>query len=121
MDRVVEIILYQLKPGTGHKFHQIMEEVSIPLHQSARVEVVAFGNSLHNEDAYFLIRAFDSLVQMTASQNSFYNSDEWLNGPRSDIVNSIQSSSKSVLSLDKNAVNTLKSSWNLGTKCPPRP
>ena len=93
-----------------------MERVSVPLHQCADLEILAFGSSLHSEDAYFLIRAFDSLEQMATSQNSFYSSDDWLNGPRSDILDSIQSSSKSVLSLDEVAINTLKFSWNLGHK-----
>lgn len=32
--KTVEILLYSLRPGTGHEFHQIMHEVSVPLHRS---------------------------------------------------------------------------------------
>ena len=107
MGRIIEIILYQLKTGTGGKFHQIMREISVPLHQCADLEVLAYGNSLHDEDAYFLIRAFDDLAQMETSQHSFYNSDEWVNGPRSDILDCIQTSVKSVLPLDPAYFNDL--------------
>lgn len=107
--RIVEIINYQLMPGTGGRFHQIMKTVSAPLHQAAGLEILAFGNSLHSEDAYFLIRAFDSFSQMTTSLDSFYNSEAWQNGPRSNILNCIEISSESVLSLDEAGINALKS------------
>ena len=110
IDRVVEIILYQLKLGTGHTFHQIMENVSVPLHHEAGLEVLTFGISLHSEDAYFLIRVFDSFDQMTVSLNSFYDSDDWKNGTRSNILDSIKTSSKSVMLLDEAAISILKSS-----------
>lgn len=110
IERVVEIILYQLKPGAGRSFHQIMENVSVPLHREAGVEILAFGNSLHSDNAYVLIRVFDSLDQMAVSLNSFYDSDGWKYGPRSNIVDSIKTSSKSVLFLDETAIDTLKSS-----------
>ncbi len=110
IDRVVEIILYQLKPGAGRHFHQIMENVSAPLHREAGLEILAFGNSLHCENAYVLIRVFDSLDHMAASLNIFYDSDGWKNGPRSNIVDSIKTSAKSVLFLDETAIDTLKSS-----------
>lgn len=109
IDRVVEIILYQLKPGTGHAFHQIMENVSVPLHHEASLEILTFGNSLHREDAYFLIRVFDSFDQMPLSLNRFYGSDGWKNGPKSNILGSIKTSSKSVMLLGEAAVNILKS------------
>lgn len=101
MNRVMEIILYQLRPGTGCKFHQVMSDVSVPLHQSAGIEVLNFGNSLHSGDAYFLIRAFDNLEQMATAKGDFYSCDAWQNGPRSAILDSIESSVKSVLSLDE--------------------
>lgn len=118
MDRIIEIVLYQLKAGTGGKFHQIMMEVSVPLHQSAGLDVLAYGHSMHATDTYFLIRAFDNLEQLAASLDTFYNSDEWLNGPRSDIVARIQSSVKSVMPLNEAAISALKSSWSSGKKRP---
>lgn len=107
-----------MNAGTGAKFHQILTVVSVPLHRSAGLDVLAYGHSLHAEDTYFLIRAFDSLEKMTASLDTFYNSDEWLNGPRSDILDAIRSSVKSVLPLNEAAINALKSSWGSGGERP---
>jgi len=108
--RVVEIIVYQLKEGTGGLFHQTVKNVGAPLHHEAGLEILAFGNSLHSEDAYVLIRVFDGYDQMTALLDRFYSSEAWKEGPRSTIVDNIITSSKSVLFLDDAAIEALKSS-----------
>jgi hypothetical protein len=64
--RTVEILQYTLRKGSGAAFHAIMQEISVPLHQSHGIDVVSFGNSLHDLDCYYLIRAFDSAESMTA-------------------------------------------------------
>lgn len=97
-----------------------MTEVSVPLHRSAGLDVLAYGHSLHATDTYFLIRAFDNLEQMAASLDTFYDSDEWLNGPQSDILDALRSSAKSVVPLNAAAINALKSSWGSGENAPPR-
>ena len=58
--RTVEILQYTLRKGSGAAFHAIMQEISVPLHQSHGIDVVSFGNSLHDPDCYYLIRTFDS-------------------------------------------------------------
>ena len=58
-DRIVEILQYTLKKDSGEEFHQIMHEVSVPLHTRNGIDVVAYGNSLHDPDSYYLIRAFE--------------------------------------------------------------
>jgi hypothetical protein len=75
--RTVEILQYTLRKGTGTAFHTIMQEISVPLHQRHGIDVVSFGNSLHDPDCYYLIRAFDSAESMT----TVYASAEWRNGP----------------------------------------
>ncbi|WP_370579522.1 NIPSNAP family protein [Pantoea sp. PNT03] len=75
--RAVELLQYILKPGTGREFHTIMVEISAPLHRGADIDIIAFGNSIHDEDFYFLIRAFDDIEHMKASQEKFYMSDKW--------------------------------------------
>lgn len=108
MAKLVEILLCTLKPGTGGEFHAIMEGVSVPLHRSAGIDVVAFGRSLHDADCYHLIRAFADLQHLEASQAAFYNSDAWRNGPRADIIACIATSLKSVMPLSAEAVEAMR-------------
>jgi hypothetical protein len=52
--------------------------------QRWNVDVVAFGPSLHAEDSYYLIRSYASLEDRQQSQDAFYGSDEWKQGPQGD-------------------------------------
>jgi len=108
--RTVEFLLYTLKPGTGKDFHRIMTEESAPLHRLAGMDIISFGISAHDDDAYNLIRAYDSLSQLKSSQESFYNSEEGRLGPRQAIIDRIRVSVKSVLMLSNNAIDNLRTS-----------
>nr|WP_248623456.1 NIPSNAP family protein [Citrobacter koseri] len=104
----VEILQYTLRKGTGTAFHAIMQEISVPLHRRYGIDVVSFGNSLHDPDCYYLIRAFDSAEKMAAVLNDFYASDDWRSGPREDIIRSIGTSIKTVMNLPSESVEGLR-------------
>lgn len=108
--KAVEFLLYTLKPGTGKEFHRIMTEESAPLHRSAGMDIVSFGPSAHDDDAYYLIRVYNSLAHLESSQDAFYNSEAWRLGPRQAIIDRISVSVKSVLTLSDSAIENLRSS-----------
>ena len=97
MSAIVEIRTYQLKPGSGAAFHRAVVEESLPMLERWGVAVVAFGPSLDDEDLYYLIRAYPSLEELQRSQEAFYGSDEWREGPREAIVSRIDSDISVVL------------------------
>jgi len=107
-NRIVEILQYTLKKGSGEEFHQVMLEVSVPLHAKNGIDVVAYGNSLHDADSYYLIRAFESEEQMKSVLEDFYASAGWRCGPREAIIDRIETSLKSVLALSLSAVDGLR-------------
>jgi hypothetical protein len=83
MARFVEIRSYNLKPGTRSAFRALMTEQGLPMLRRWNVDVVAYGPSLHDEDSYVLIRAYASLEERQRSQDDFYGSAEWRQGPGS--------------------------------------
>ena len=107
-NKTVEILTYTLKKGTGHDFHKIMTETSVPLHRKAGIDVVRFGNSLHDADSYFLIRAFDSVEHLENAQDEFYKSDAWRMGPREAIIERIEQSIKAVLTINNAALDAMR-------------
>ncbi|NMM45972.1 NIPSNAP family protein [Rhodospirillaceae bacterium KN72] len=111
MSKTVEILLYTLRPGTGAEFHEIMRTVSVPLHASVGMDVVAFGQSIHDPDAYYLIRSYRDLRHLELSQAEFYKSDAWRNGPRTEIVDRITSSLKTVVDMPKESVEALRKGY----------
>ncbi|MGJ0479242.1 NIPSNAP family protein [Pantoea agglomerans] len=108
MKKTVEILQYTLQKGTGSAFHTTMQEVSVPLHQRHGIDVVSFGQSLHDPDCYYLIRAFDSAESMSEVLDAFYGSSDWRNGPREEIVRTIETSIKTVMTLPSLSLDGLR-------------
>ena len=108
MSSFVEIRSYTLKAGTRPMFHQLMLNEAFPMLKRWNVDVVAHGASLHDEDSYYLIRAYASLDERQQSQDAFYGSDEWLHGPREEILALIETYTSIVLELDDATVDSLR-------------
>src|SRR5215813_6129956 len=105
--RFLEIRSYNLKPGTRDAFHRLVVEQSWPMLKRWHVDVVVFVPSLHDADSYVLMRAYDSLEQRQKSQDDFYGSAEWRQGPREAIVALIESDASVVLELDERTIDAL--------------
>jgi len=108
MTRFVEIRSYNLKQGHRDEFHRLVVEKSLPLLRKWAVDVVDFGPSPHDDDSYYLIRAYGSLEERLTSQNAFYSSPEWREGPRAAIIALIESDTSIVLELDATTVDLLR-------------
>ena len=104
----VEIRSYDLKPGAREEYHRLFLEEAMPLLQRFDVDVVAYGPSLHDENSYYLIRRFDSLTQREQSEESFYGSDAWRQGPREAVLACIENYTECVIKLDESTVNGLR-------------
>jgi hypothetical protein len=72
------------------------------------VDVIACGPSLHDDDSYVLIRAYAGLDDRQRSQDAFYGSDEWRQGPREEILPLIESYTSVVLELDAVTIAALR-------------
>lgn len=105
---VIELRSYRLVRGSRDRFHQLVCQESLPLMQGWRIDVLDFGPSLHDADGYFLIRAFDDLASLEATQASFYASPAWRNGPREAIVSLIASDSNVVMELSHERIEALR-------------
>jgi hypothetical protein len=108
MSHFIEIRSYNLKPGAREKFHRLFLEEAFPMLQRWNVDVVTSGPSLHDRDSYFLMRRFDSLAQREESEEAFYGSDEWKQGPRESIIALIDSYTEIVLELDESTMQELR-------------
>jgi hypothetical protein len=110
MRRVIEIRSYKLRPGAGATFHALVSQRSVPLHAAAGIDVVAYGQSLHDPDAYYLIRSYADMAQLQSSQDAFYASPAWRQGPREAIIELIESDANAVMWLSVEAIAALRQS-----------
>jgi hypothetical protein len=108
MNQCVEIRSYTLKPGTRGDFHRLFVERSLPMLQRWQVDVVAYGPSSHDADSYYLIRAYPSLEARAQSQDAFYGSAEWREGPRESLLALVENYATTVLELDDKTVQGLR-------------
>jgi len=110
MTLFVEIRSYDLKPGTRQEFHGLFIEQSLPMLKRWQVDVVRYGSSSHDEDSYYLMRAFPSLEDREQSEGAFYGSDEWKLGPREAILALIENYTTIVIEMEKSTVEALRQS-----------
>lgn len=100
MGCVIEIRSYNLKPGTRAEFHRRVTEQAIPMLDRWQMDVVGYGASLDEENAYYLIRSFADVDDLRKSEDAFYGSDEWKQGPRAGILELIENYASTVLEVD---------------------
>ncbi len=106
--RTLEIRSYVLKPGSGPAFEKLFRAQAEPMVRAYGMDVVAFGKSAHADNAYYLIRAFDSLEHLTKSEDEFYGSEAWRDGPREAVLSHIESYQDTVLTLSAEAIEALR-------------
>lgn len=108
MKKCVEVRSYNLKAGRRNEFHRLVVEESVPLLERWGIDVVAYGPSPHDETSYFLIRAYRDLAERSASQEAFYGSQDWREGPREAIVTLIESDTSIVLQMETSVIDALR-------------
>ena len=106
--RTVEIRSYNLKPGTRDRFHQLFLKEALPMLNRWKVDVVAYGPSLHDTDSYFLMRAFQGVEQRQKDEDAFYGSQEWITGPRERVLADIDSYTTIVIHVDEATLRGLR-------------
>jgi hypothetical protein len=94
---ITEIRVYKLKENTATEFNKVFTEQSLPMMKRWKVNVVDYGFSLIDKDSFYLIRSYENLEQRKVSQDAFYGSDEWKNGPEKLIMNCIDIYNTSVV------------------------
>jgi hypothetical protein len=108
MKKFVEIRSYNLNPGSRDEFHRLVCEQSLPLLKRWGVDVVAFGSSPHDDTSYYLIRAYKDLDDRQSSQDAFYASPDWRQGPREAILSLIDSDTSIVIEMEDAVVDALR-------------
>ena len=94
---ITEIRVYKLKAGRGTEFLSVFNEQSLPMLKRWNVKLIAYGLSKIDKDTFHLIRNYESIEHRKESQEAFYSSEEWINGPEKQIMDCIESYNTSVV------------------------
>jgi hypothetical protein len=85
-----------------------MHNLAVPMLMKAGMDVVAYGSSNHEEETYFLVRAYQSREALEREQQKFYSSAEWKDGPRSRLVDNIETYLNTLLWSSEEAINCMR-------------
>ena len=105
--RVLEIRTYALRPGTRGEYHRIFQERALPLLRAYGIRVVRAGPCLEDENSYVLIRGFRSLAERDEQEERFYDSDDWRDELREEVLGRIESYLTVVVPVSAAAVEAL--------------
>jgi len=105
--KLIEVRTYRLKPDCAKRFVAAVGE-ALPLVRASGMDVVAFGRSDHEQESFFLIRAYTSREQLVAQQDAFYGSAVWREGPRQALVDCLDTYLNTLLWLPDEAVDALR-------------
>ena len=108
MSSIIEIRSLTLKPGSREEFHRLYLEKALPLLKHWNFDVVAHGPSLHDENMYYVIRRYDSLMQREQMEDVYYASDDWRQGPREEMLALIESYADVVLEMDEVSIQGIR-------------
>ena len=75
---ILDVRIYKLHPGTRDEFDALVRDETIPMAKRYGHTVVDFGPSTHDDDTYYLIRAFTSAEDREHVIAALYGSEEWL-------------------------------------------
>ena len=107
-DLIIEIRSYNLKSGSRNEFQKLFVDQALPLLAKWKIEVVAYGPSLHDENSFFLARAYSNLNHRQQSQDAFYGSESWVKGPREAVLALVENYTTIVLPRSNFNINTMQ-------------
>jgi hypothetical protein len=105
---LIEIRTYLLKDGTAAAFDKVMVEDAIPMIRAYGMDVVAYGQSDHERETRYLIRAYKDRAHLDEQQAGFYASQTWRNGPRPSLISCIDTYLNTLLQLSPEGVEQLR-------------
>ncbi len=105
---MIEIRTYTLHPGAMDEYARLFEEEAAPMLVRHGIDVVAYGSSIGDPVGFYLMRAFDNLEHRKRSEDAFYGSTEWRDGPRESVIALIDSYLDLVLELDEPTIDGLR-------------
>ena len=61
------------------------------------VNIVDYGFSQIDKNTFYLIRSYENIDMRAESQDAFYESDEWINGPEKSIMSCIDAYNTTII------------------------
>ena len=110
-NRVLELRLYKFHPGQRAAFAERFRNQLLPMIKRHGMEVIHYGPSLHDEDSFFIIRAYASAEARNAAVDSLYSAAEWLMNHEQDVLDMIVTMNSCVFEADDWTIGVMAESF----------
>jgi len=110
-DRVLELRIFRVHHGRRAEFIARFEEELVPMLKRHGVEPIHYGPSLHDQDSFFLIRAWPSVEARQAGLDSMFGGAEWLMNQEEQVLGMIDSMDTAMFAADEWLIGALKEAF----------
>lgn len=104
---LLDVRIYKLHPGRRDDFHVLVRDETVPFALRDGQQIVDFGPSAHDDDTYYLMRAFASAEHRARTLASFYGSEEWQTKYDARVMAFIESYQVAVIPTSAEAIDRL--------------
>jgi hypothetical protein len=107
-NRVLELRIVRLHHGRRNEFAVRFHDQLLPMLRSHGMEIIHYGPSLHDEDSFFMIRAWPSVAERQATLDTMYGGAEWLMNQEQAFLDMIDSMDTCVINADEWLIGAMK-------------
>jgi len=108
MPRVVEFRMFRLHPGQRDDFAARFRDQLLPMHQRHGIDVISWGASLHDQNSFYVIRAYPSVEARQDALDALFGSDEWLMNQEDEVLGMIESYNTCVVEVDEALIGAMR-------------
>ena len=108
VNSVLELRIVRLHHGRRNEFAVRFHDQLLPMLRSHGMEIIHYGPSLHDEDSFFLIRAWPSVEERQATLDTMYGGADWLMNQEPYLLDMIHSMDTCVLDADEWLIGAMK-------------
>ena len=110
-NRVLELRIVRLRHGRRNEFAVRFHDQLLPILRSHGMEIIHYGPSLHDEDSFFLIRAWPSVAERQETLDTMYGGVDWLMNQEQVFLDMIDSMDTCVLNADEWLIGAMKEAF----------
>lgn len=100
-NHVLEVRIFRVHHGRRNKLIERFRDQLLPMLKRHGAEPIHYGPSLHDEDSFFLIRAWPSVEERQEKLDAMYGGAEWLMNQEEQVLDMIDTMDTCVLAADE--------------------
>lgn len=107
-DTLLEVLVYRISHGRRAAFHEALQQGALSQMEQQGFTVVGFGPSRHDQDSYYLLRAYPSMEYRAKVLDRCPTESSWLRAHQPELGGMVESCNVAVLPCEPEGIEKLK-------------